>query len=158
MGTVLYVCRANQCRSAIAAASLRKFIREVAPTSGINVASAGTWASQGASVPASIIELANSIGLPGLSRHRTRRIDYNIIQSADIVIVMELGQREAILSEFPDFKKKVYLLSELAEGSLFDIPDPALPGVNQSGVVLDICRLVEKSTPKIIEMLSEVKN
>lgn len=157
MGTVLYVCRANQCRSAIAAASLRKVIREIAPTSGINVTSAGTWASEGANVPASIIELANSIGLPGLSRHRTRRIDYSIIQSADIVIVMELGQREAILSEFPEFKKKVYLLSELAEGSLFDIPDPAIPGVNQTSVVMDICRLVEKSTPRIIEMLIDSK-
>jgi protein-tyrosine phosphatase len=156
MGTVLFVCRANQFRSAFAAACLRKKIREIAQGSTISISSAGTWATQGASVPFAVIELANSIGLPGLSRHRTRRIDYTILKSSDVIIVMELGQREGILSEFPEFRSRVYLLSELAEGSIFDIPDPALPGINQLAVALDICRLVEKCSPRIIEMFNEI--
>ncbi|MDP3186600.1 MAG: hypothetical protein Q8M58_15180, partial [Anaerolineales bacterium] len=34
------------------------------------------------------------------------------------------GQKEAILSEFPNVGQRVFLLSEVVEGVAYDIPDP----------------------------------
>jgi hypothetical protein len=42
---------------------------------------------------------------------------------------MQVGQREALLTEFPELGERVYLFSEVVERRSYDIPD--VPGSEQ---------------------------
>jgi protein-tyrosine-phosphatase len=55
---------------------------------------------------------------------RSQEVDQELLAEANLIVVMSEGQREALDLEFPQVKMKVYLLSEVCEGTSFDIPDP----------------------------------
>lgn len=85
-------------------------------------ASAGTWAPDGRKAASRAVEHMASLGLD-ISKHRARRITRQIIENADVVFTMEQGQKEALRAEFPEFKSRFHLLSEVV-GQCYDIPDP----------------------------------
>ena len=58
-----------------------------------------------------------------ISSHRAQEISAALLQEADVVFVMEPGQKEALAIEFPDFMDKVHLLTELIGGA-YPISDP----------------------------------
>lgn len=134
MPHVLLVCTANRCRSPMAMVILRQLLntaqlsgqpseqRDPDPTDW-HVTSAGTWAAEGLQAMPNSQTVAAELGLD-LSLHHARAITDEILQAQDLVLVMERGHREALVTEFPEHAAKIHLLSALA-GPPFDINDPA---------------------------------
>src|SRR6266511_4333719 len=101
MPSILFVCSANQFRSPIAAACLIKNIKQVNRERKWIVESAGTWTSTGLLMPDFALQVGNQLGLDGLSNHQTRQVDQKLLNEFDLIIVMEIGHKEAISHEFP---------------------------------------------------------
>lgn len=153
MPTVLFVCTANQFRSPLAVACLLKNLSNTGTTEGQwIVESAGTWVESGLPVPDITLKVADKLKLIGLDGHITRQIDTNILDRFHLIIVMEMGQKEALQSEFPSVRDRLCLLSEIADGLSYDIADPAHPGVNPYEVGKEISSLVTRGMPEILRL------
>lgn len=120
--TILFVCTGNVCRSPMAAALLRRRSVRAGESALYAVQSAGTWANDGQPASGFAINTMAERGLD-LRSHRARTITRDDLESADTVVVMTRGHRDALGAEFPEFRCKIHLMSELA-GLVYDIPDP----------------------------------
>jgi protein-tyrosine phosphatase len=123
MPSILFVCTANQFRSPIAEASFTKKLREVKWKSDWRIQSAGTWATPGQTVLPLTRQIAENLKLP-LEDHKTISVTTELLLNQDLVLVMENGHREALQNEFYPFRSRIFLLSEVVDGTLEDIPDP----------------------------------
>lgn len=147
MTRILFVCTANRYRSPIAAACFEDESLKRKQRDQWSVLSAGTWTTDGLPAMPEAIQRAKQVGLD-LQGHRSRAITGDMLQAADLVLVMESGQKEALQIEFPFCREKILLLSEAAEGIPYDIPDPV---ANPSNVeaASEICKLVRAGFDKI---------
>ena len=152
MPSVLFVCTANQFRSPIAAACLRELLARENLEHEWRVESAGTWAEDGLRTPGFAARAADSLGLGGLESHRTRQVDQELLERFDLILVMEAGHKEALCAEFPSVCRRVYLLSELVDGLPYDIPDPAVPGVDPGAAGSMIFDLIARGGDKILKL------
>lgn len=86
------------------------------------IESAGTWGVDGqpASSLANAVLAERGISLDG---HIARTVDAELLESADLVIVMTRSHRDALIAEFPASRSKIHLFSQL-NGLEFDIVDP----------------------------------
>jgi protein-tyrosine phosphatase len=151
MPSVLFVCRANQFRSPLAAAIFWQSIQQEANKETWIVESAGTWTKAGSRVPAITLQLAGELGLAGLERHRTRQIDAALLDRFELILLMEQGQKEALAAEFPAVRPRLYLLSELVDGMVYDIPDPFDTGVEPHEVGWQLRYLIKRGKDRILE-------
>ncbi len=121
MHSVLFVCAANICRSPLAMGILREKTRQNADEDWL-VESAGVWARQGDRIESlsQLVVLEKGIDL---SAHRSRRISADLLHDFNLILTMEMGQKEAIKAAFPQFSRKVYLISEMID-SRRDVVDP----------------------------------
>jgi protein-tyrosine phosphatase len=120
--TILVVCRGNICRSPVGAALLEMHLP------GRRIASAGLAVGQleGHGVAPFARELAEADGLL-VDTHRARQIHREMIESADLVLVMSEGQRRHIGELSPAAIGKTMLFGRwLPDGSIqgYEIPDP----------------------------------
>ena len=83
---ILFVCTGNTCRSALAEAIARKLTIERGIVD-IDVASAGTSAWDGASASDGALLVGLERGLD-LNAHRSRQLDRDLVQSADLLLAM----------------------------------------------------------------------
>ena len=86
------------------------------------VESAGTWAIDGLASNTQTQMVLAERGLD-VRDHRSRRINTEIINSSDLILTMEAGQKEALQVEFPDLAERIYMLSEVV-GLRYNISDP----------------------------------
>jgi len=93
---------------------------------GIEVESAGTGVGLDAATPEAI-EVMNEYGLD-LNSHHPKNVDSSLADWADLVLVMESGHKQQVISRFPEAAKKTHLLSEYV-GESGDVPDPYLRGI-----------------------------
>ncbi len=148
MPAVLFVCMANQFRSPLAAAYFEKRLKEKGLADGWTVGSAGTWVKGESGAHPAAGQIAEKTGLD-LSAHVSREVTHAILAAADLVIVMEQGQKEALQFEFADQRKKIFLLTGLSGRLAADIPDPAkddFATADQIGAILfnEIDRMFDK--------------
>ena len=148
MPNILFVCTANRYRSVIAAACFRDELARRNKENEWSVSSAGTWAMNGLPAMTEAIILAGELGLD-IQDHRSQVITGEILQLADVVLVMESGQKEALQVEFPDERKKIFLLSEASKGISFDIPDPVAGLALGTQVAPEICELIRTGFDQI---------
>lgn len=151
MPSILFVCTANQFRSPIAALYFAREVVRHDDDKDHRIASAGTWALQGSPATYKAIQIAKEYEL-NLSFHRSRLISNEIIAEADLILVMEVGQKEGILHDYPSADGKIYLLTEAAGKPAVDIPDPYTTTASGEEVALDIIRLIDEGYDKIIEL------
>ena len=147
MTQILFVCTANRYRSVIAAACFKDELIKRKPGDKWSVLSAGTWTTDGLPAMPDAIQQAKQSGFD-IQEHRSRAITMGMLQDADLVLVMEGGQKEALQIEFPSCREKILLLSEAAEGIPYDIPDPVANPSNID-VVSEICKLIRTGFDKI---------
>lgn len=140
MTQILFICTANRYRSVIAAACFKDELVKRRQENGWNVLSAGTWTTNGLPAMTEAIQRAKQIGLD-IQDHRSSAITETMLQDANLVLVMESGQKEALHIEFPSFREKILLLSEAAKGIPYDILDP-LGNPSNADVVAEICELI----------------
>lgn len=152
MPSVLFICTANQFRSPIAAACLLKQIGHENLDQKWKIESAGTWAENGLRAPGITLQVAASLGLNGLENHLTRQVDGDLLDPFDLIILMEMGHKEAIGSEFPSVRQRLYLLSEIVDGIPYDIPDPAYLGVDPFDIGREIYNMIVKGKERISQL------
>ena len=113
MPSIIFVCTANICRSPVAEALFRDWLRQRPEAGAWRVSSAGTWADEGAAASAYAIEVLAEAGLD-LKSHRSRRVEREMIAAADLLLCMTRSQREALQAEFPDLAGRIQLLTAMA--------------------------------------------
>ncbi|MDP2127621.1 MAG: low molecular weight protein-tyrosine-phosphatase [Pseudohongiella sp.] len=120
---ILVVCQGNVCRSPVAQAMLKHRMPDK------NIQSAGLTALTGHGVESTAAELATAAGLD-VSGHKARQIDSDMIQWADLILVMSQNQRGQLGKTAPESLGKTMLLGHWVQGpgsnaSIgLDIPDP----------------------------------
>jgi len=122
MPSILFVCTANRFRSPLAAALFDKYLQDSGEEGYWQVSSAGTWAIPGEPVISLLEPVADELGLD-LSGHRSSTLDERMLRYHDLILVMEPGQKEALLAEYPAQREHVYLLSQVVERKEYAIPD-----------------------------------
>jgi len=158
MPTILFVCTANQFRSPIAAACFSRKLVTTGQTGSWIVGSAGTWAVSGLHAHPKAIEAAASLGLD-LSKHITREVDSMMLDSADLVVVMERGHKEALEFEFPAVRTKIILLGRIVNNHYGEVPDPASDGfAHPKEAAALVCDCIEKGFSRLIELATHSRD
>ena len=113
--------------------------------------SAGVWTSDGRpATEASVIVMA-SRGID-IEDHRSRLITEEIVRNAALILTMTRSHAEAIRAEFPAFRNKVYMLSEMV-GAKYDVEDPVGGTLQQHEMTAqDIENLIERGFPRIMQL------
>jgi protein-tyrosine-phosphatase len=160
MPAVLFVCTANRFRSPIAAASFQKKLRDEG-IEGWQVGSAGTWTDPGLPPAREAVQTARQLGV-SLDGHATCLVNAALLSGYDLILVMEMGHKEALESEFPAVQNRVFLLSEVVDNMLYDIPNPALSAESSpQEIANEVCNLVWKGFRSICsqaERLGRARN
>ena len=109
---ILFVCAGNICRSPLAEWQLKALLQENRIT-GMQVGSAGLIALPGNSASFNAVRVAreNSISL---EEHRARPITTELIDDADLVLVMESHQGHELIASHPQASEKIFLLRHFA--------------------------------------------
>ncbi len=119
---VLFVCTGNVCRSPMAEALFNARAQRAGESDQYIAQSAGTWALDNQPASTFAVTVMGKRKLD-LSCHRGRTITRALLDAAAVVIVMTKSHAEALASEFPTYRKKIHLMSEL-QSATFDIGDP----------------------------------
>lgn len=119
---VLLVCTGNTCRSPMAEAILSDLLKSRA--GAFEISSAGLFAPEGGEANDRAVEVMREEGLD-LSEHRTRRLTRDLVERADLILVMERSQRAWIKARHPGAAEKTFTIAEYAwPGEDEDIGDP----------------------------------
>ena len=152
MPHILVVCTANICRSPVAEAVLRDRLQRCGLLDW-TVDSAGTWGLDGRGASQHSITIMSEAGLD-LQAHRARTITEEMLEKANLVICMESGHVEAIKAEFPQYKERVFLLSEMI-GYRYSIGDPyGGPLENYKRMAKEITNIIDEGLERIVALAS----
>lgn len=149
MPRLVFICTKNQSRSVLAETFFNRLLRERGLGDGWQVESAGSWVDESAPATAEAIAEAEKRGC-SLDGHISRDISEISLEDIDLMLVMEKGQKEAILLEYPQLKGKVKLLSEMS-GTAYTIPDPYLTNEPYAAVALEIEDLINTNFERIVQ-------
>jgi len=155
--SVLFVCRQNVCRSPMAACLLCDLVAQHSDLSAWRIESAGTWSVAGDALAPRAYQAMKQLGLE-LDGHRSRCVNYDMLQSFRLILTMEKGQQEALWIEFPVLRSRVYCLSELI-GQHWDLLDP--PGgdlADYMDVAQQIRGVLKEGFDKIKRLAREVES
>ena len=107
---MLVVCSANQCRSPMGAALLRRELARRDPE--VRVASAGVLANDGSPATAGTVKAARTLGVD-LHGHRSQAASRDVIGASDLILGMErMHLREAVVRD-PSAFRRAFTLKEL---------------------------------------------
>jgi protein-tyrosine-phosphatase len=148
MSSILFVCTANRFRSPLAAALLRKELAAMGIPGICDVSSAGTWAQAGLPVVPGLLGMARRFNVD-LSAHRSRPVTPLLLSNYDLIVAMQAGHREALLAEHPGLADRIYLLSEVVENRMYDIPDPQGSTDDALEIAADLDLLIREGTPSL---------
>ena len=145
---LLVVCTGNSCRSVMAKGLLKKLLTG----RDVQVASAGVSAIPGFRPTKETIDVMAKEGID-VSGHLTQRLTSEMVDRADVVLVMEHWHKEQILKLAPSAKSKVFLLKQFADqaqGTEIEIPDP----IAKPPEVYDRCyQMIKECVEKVVAKL-----
>ena len=149
MAIILFVCTANIARSPMAAALFNKKMSGMGLSDQCLAQPAGTWGQDGLPAAAEGIHVMQERGID-IGAHRSRIVTREIIDSAEIILTMERGHKEALTIEFSHKQEQIYLLTEII-GAGYDILDPfgrTLQDFKETSVELET--IIEKGVDEIL--------
>jgi len=130
--SILFVCKGNICRSPLAEEYFRSLAREQ-----VAVRSAGLDTTPGKPAHPNSKVIARQ-GRLSLDTHATTQIHEELVDQSDLIIVMELRQKNRIYSLYPRARGKVVLLGCFDPSGPLEIADP------YSGTIDDFRRCFEQ--------------
>ncbi|WP_409227702.1 low molecular weight protein arginine phosphatase [Gudongella sp. SC589] len=139
---ILFVCTGNTCRSPMAEEILRDEANK--RNRKIEVASAGIFAVDGERASKGARVSMKDRG--GLADHRSRFLQDEIMEWADLILVMTGAHKRNLLTRYPNMVDKIFLLYEFATGSDIDVEDPF-------GGPLEVYEIVRRQLEDAIEKL-----
>ncbi|MDY6913185.1 MAG: L-threonylcarbamoyladenylate synthase [Planctomycetota bacterium] len=123
--TILFICTGNTCRSAMAAGLAKKLLADRLDcrvsdlkAKGLDVLSAGVFASDGARAAPEAVCAARELGAD-ISRHRSRKLTIELIYEADLVFCMTDVHVYEVRSLMPEVADKAKRLDADC-----NVPDP----------------------------------
>jgi len=121
---ILFVCLGNLCRSPMAEYMLRDRLESKGNTD-IKISSGGFLDQTGARVPKEIHNLMHEAGID-ISAHRSSPVNIERIRESDLIIVMEMRQRDVLARQCPEDVSRIFLLSQFDKQNHEerDISDP----------------------------------
>ena len=147
---ILLVCTGNTCRSPMAEGFLRHLLEK---KHGYTVRSAGLAGGYGAPASHHAIEAMNDEGID-ISNHKSSMLTGDMLEEADIVLVMTEGHKRAIADWFTGMADKVHLLREYDtvtnDNHYPNIPEPIGASLNEYKHCLEI---IKKSLIGFMEKL-----
>lgn len=151
--TILFVCTGNSCRSPMAAGFLREMLKG---RGGIRIDSCGTIFSSFSGPTPQAIKIMESYGID-ISPHKAKSLSKDLIDEADLILVMEKKHRERVRELNPEAKDKTFLLKEFApDKENLEIRDPiGLSDEVYKEVAEEIKGTLEKALPRILEYLGK---
>lgn len=106
----------------MAAALFTRLVRPGASRQPWRIESAGTWAMDGLPASENGQLVMKALGLDTGS-HLSRRVTREMLADFDLILTMEAGHKEALQIEFPEFARRIFMLTEMV-GKKADIADP----------------------------------
>lgn len=152
MRSVLFVCTANICRSPMAEGLLQSL--DKGGPDEWRISSAGVWASghQAASLNAVRVLEQNGVDI---SDHRSQPVTSSILETHQLILVMEENHKDVLNNVYPQFREKVFLLREMV-GDRGDILDPIGLSLDEyESTAQEIYNILEKGFPKIKKLTAE---
>ena len=113
---IMFVCTGNTCRSPMAESGLRKLLEKDNVTD-IEVHSSGTAAANGFPATEYAIEAAH-LWDADLTDHRSQTLTRELINEADLILVMTPSHGYDVVNMVPDAENKTFLLKNYPDSSL----------------------------------------
>lgn len=149
---LLVVCTGNTCRSPMAVSLLRDRLQAAGLAGSVQVGSAGVHASAGRPASREALVVMAARGLH-LGDHCSQPLTPQLLDAADLILVMEQEHRHTILAQAPEAAAKVRLFSWLS-GEEIDIDDPCGRGPNAYAATVDhLALIVDRGWPRLLEAL-----
>lgn len=109
---ILLLCTGNTCRSSIAEGILRHKLEHTSVGScKPEVMSAGLSAFDGSPASDEAVRAMRERGID-ISSHRARNVTREMVNTADLILVMTLTHKRMTLDRFPESRGKVFTLKE----------------------------------------------
>jgi protein-tyrosine phosphatase len=125
--SILFVCKGNICRSPFAEISSK---HNIGISNQYIFSSAGIYVKSPQVPPHEAVIAANDFGID-LQGHKSKSINYRMMESNDLIVVMEVWQYKYLNKLFAEFNDKIFLLplfgnntESLNNYSVYNIKDP----------------------------------
>ena len=112
ISNILFVCIGNICRSPFAQGLFTKLVRQQGHQ-GFYAESAGLLALPGNSVTFLAHKVAAEHGID-LAEHRAKRLSRELVEWAELILVMEKSHEDELLAGFPEATGKTFLIRRFA--------------------------------------------
>jgi len=149
MKRILVVCTGNVCRTPMVKALLQQEVEQAGLDEQVSIDSAGVYAVVGGRASGGSVNAMAERDLD-ISDHRGKQLDFRLMDEADLILVMEEGQRRSIFMNWPQALRKTFLLTEMV-GEHADVEDPyRMPQEEYDKTAVIIEDLVRRGFPEIL--------
>ncbi len=149
MFKVLTICTGNTCRSVMAQFLIKKLAIEAGLE--VEVRSCGILAEGYFKVPPGVKNALKEFGVETIG-HSPQVVTRDILTWADLALTMSSEHREAVLDQFPEFRKKTHIFRPYA--GMPGPEDVADPIGKADAVYLECCKEIHKAVAAIVDRLA----
>ena len=119
--SVLFVCKGNICRSPLAEVYFQSLVEKDGRRMTVRSAGLETTPGKPAHAKAKAVALEHRLSL---EEHATTQVHTELIDQSDLIVVMEIAQKDRVHRLYPNTNGKVVLLGRFDSVGSLEIADP----------------------------------